>query len=95
MKIEAENCYPLWHTFNISAFFLQTDSSDLQNHRMLRAGMDFKDRLVPTPHAVGHLPLHQVAQGLIQPGFEHCQRLEGIHYVPGQSVPVPHHPQSK
>lgn len=31
------------------------------------------DHLVPTSHAMGHLPLYQVAQGLIQPAFEHCQ----------------------
>lgn len=38
--------------------------------------MDIKDHLVsPLPHCheQGHVPLDQVAQGFIQPGFEHCQ----------------------
>lgn len=49
--------------------------------------MDPKDHLSPNallPRA-GHLPLEQVAQGLIQTGFKHCQ-VCGIQNVPQQSL---------
>jgi len=42
----------------------------------------------------GHLPLNQVVQSPIQPGFE-CFQERGIHSLPGEPVPVPHHPHSK
>jgi len=40
----------------------------------------------------GHLD--QVAQDLVQVGFEYLQRRR-LHNLPGQPVPVLHHPQSK
>lgn len=37
---------------------------------MAWVGKDLKDHLVSTPcHRQGHLPLYQIAQGLIQPGL--------------------------
>jgi len=48
----------------------------------------------------GHLVLHQaldqdhIAQGPNQPGLEHLQR-RGIHSLPRQPVPTPHHPLSE
>ena len=41
-----------------------------------------------------YLILDQAAQGLIQPGLEHLQGW-GIHNLPGQLVPAPHHSHSK
>lgn len=62
---------------------------------MLRLGMDLKDDLVPPHcHGLGHFPLAQVAQGLIQPGLEHFQ-IWGIHNLPEKLVLVSHHDQSK
>ena len=49
-------------------------------------------------HRQGHQPPHlilgQAAQGPIQPGLEHLQE-QGIHNLPGQSVPAPYHSHSK
>ena len=49
------------------------------------------------PARQGHQPPHlldQVAQGPIQPGLEHLQG-QGIHNLPGQPVPAPHHSLGK
>jgi len=42
----------------------------------------------------GHPQLDQFAQGLIQPCLESLQEW-GINLMPGQLVPVPHHPHCK
>ena len=69
-----------------------------ENHRMTQVGKDLKDPEAPNPvpgraatlpHALDH-----VAQGPIPPGIEHLQR-RGIHNLPGQPVPGPHHSLSK
>ena len=41
----------------------------------------------------GHL--EQAAQDLVQAGFEYLQRRWRLHNLPGQPVPVLHHPQSE
>lgn len=47
----------------------------------------------PPCNGQGHLPLDQVAQSLILPGFVHFQEW-GINNFSGQIVPVSHHPLS-
>lgn len=54
-------------------------------------GRDLKDDVISTPPALGRhaIPLNQVTQCSIQPGFEHFQGL-GIHFS-GQLVLVHHY----
>ncbi|KAJ7417966.1 hypothetical protein WISP_61759 [Willisornis vidua] len=61
------------------------------NHRVVWIRRDLKDHPVPTPlcHGQGQLPLDQVPQSPVQPGFEHFQEWD-IHYFSGKPVPVPH-----
>ena len=54
----------------------------------------FKGHLVQlTCNEQGCAQLHQVVQGLIQPGLESLQG-QDIH-ISGQPIPVPHHPHCK
>lgn len=65
-----------------------------QTHRMSWVGKDLKNHLLSSPcHAQGYLPLHQVAQGPIQPGFEYFHGWS-IHRFSGLPVSVPQHHQS-
>jgi len=60
---------------------------------MLGVGRDLCGSSNPTPlPKQGHR--EQVAKDLIQAGFEYLQRRR-IHNLPGQPVPVLHHPQSE
>jgi len=64
-----------------------------QNHRMVGVGRDLWGSSSPTPlPKQGHL--QQAAQDLVQVGLEYLQRRR-LHNLPGQPVPVLHHPQSK
>ena len=62
-----------------------------QNHRMLGVGRDLCGSSSPTllPKQ-GHL--QQAAQDHVQAGLEYLQRRR-LHNLPGQPVPVLHHPQ--
>jgi len=52
---------------------------------------DHNDRVISTPcYVQGRQPADQAAQSHIQPGLE-CLHGWGIHNLPGQPVPVPHH----
>jgi len=66
---------------------------DPQNHRMLGFGRDLCGSSSPTllPKQ-GHL--QQTAQDRVQEGPEYLQRRR-LHSLPGQPVPVLHHPQSE
>src|SRR5699024_4493157 len=56
---------------------------------------DHRDHAVSTPCYVwGHQPPDQAAQSHIQPGLEYLQQ-RGIPNLPGQHVPVRHHPLSE
>ena len=62
------------------------------HHRMAWVEKDHNDHLVPTPCYMQRCqPPDQAAQSHIQPGLE-CIQEWGIHSLPGQSVPVHHHP---
>jgi len=62
-----------------------------QNHRMVGVGRDLCRSSSPTllPKE-GHL--QQAAEDLVQVGLEYLQRSR-LHNLPGQPVPVLHHPQ--
>ena len=69
------------------------------NHRMFWVGRDFKDHhFQPSFHRQGYQPLDQVldqiAQLCFQPGLKLFQG-QGIHNLPVQPVPAPHHLLSK
>jgi len=56
---------------------------------------DHSDHLVPSPcYVQGGQPADQAAQSHIQPGLE-CLHGWGIHSLPGQPVPVHHHPMGE
>lgn len=82
--------------FEIPKFFKKTHfyfCIDLQNHQM--GWRDPKDDLDPTPYyGQWRVPLDQVAQISIQPGFEQFQEW-GIHCFSRQPVPVLHQALSK
>jgi len=60
---------------------------------MVGVGRDLCGSSSPTPlPKQGHLP--QAAQDLVQAGFDYLQRRR-LHNLPGQPVPVRHHPPSK
>ena len=62
-----------------------------QNHRMFGVGRDLCGSSSSTPlPKQGHL--QQAAQDPVQAGLEYVQRRR-IHNLPGQPVPVFHHPQ--
>lgn len=63
----------------------------VRNHRMIRAGRDLQDHLVPIPAMGRHLPWDQEAPNSIQPGLEeagvcHCWSL-AMHPQIGFIVP--------
>ena len=67
--------------------------TESQNHRMLGVGRGLWGSCSPTPlQKQGHL--QQAAQDLVQEGLEYLQRRR-LHNLPGQPVPVLHHPQSE
>ena len=84
-------------TGNIAEFFF-FQITESENHRMTQVGRGIKDHEAPTPlpGRATKLPclLDQVTQGPIQSGLGHLQGW-GIHNVPGQPVPRPHHSPSK
>jgi len=62
---------------------------------MAWVGRHPEDLPVPSPcYGQEHFPTAQAAQGPIQPGLEHLQGW-GSHSLPGQPVPVSHHPHRK
>jgi len=64
-----------------------------QNHRMVGVGRDLCGSSSPTPLSKeGHL--QRAAQDLVQAGLEYLQRRR-LHDLPGQPVPVLHHPQTE
>ena len=64
-----------------------------QNHGMFGVGRDLCGSSSPPPlPKQGHL--QQAAQDRVQAGFEYLQRRR-LHNLPGQPVPVLHHPQSE
>jgi len=64
-----------------------------QNHGTVGVGRDLCGSSSPTPLLKqGHL--QQAAQELVQAGLEYLQRRR-LHNLPGQPVPVLHHPQSE
>jgi len=65
--------------------------TESQNHGIVRAGRDFCGSSCPTPLLKQGHP-EQVAQDLVQVGFEYLQRRR-LHNLPGQPVPVLRHPQ--
>jgi len=64
-----------------------------QNHSMLEVGRSLWGSSSPTA-LPKHGHLKQVAQDLVQEGFEYLQRII-IHNPSGQAVPVLRHPQSE
>jgi len=72
---------------------VHTAIAESQNHRMVEVGRDLWGSCSPTSlPKQGHL--HQAAQDCVQVGFEYLQRRR-LCSLPGQPVPVLHHPQSK
>jgi len=70
-----------------------SDFCGSQNHRMVRVGMDLCGSSSPTPlPKQGHL--EQAVQDLVQAGLEYLHRRR-LHHLPGQPVPVLHHPQKE
>ena len=64
-----------------------------QNPRLAGVGRDLCGSPSPTPLLKqGHL--QQAAQDLVQAGLEYLQRRR-LHNLPGQPVPLLHHPQSE
>jgi len=82
----------------ISLYRVHTESqnhriTESQNHRTVGAGRDLCGSSSPTlPPKWGHL--QQAAQDLVQAGLEYLQRRRLLN-LPGQPVPVLHHPQSE
>jgi len=64
-----------------------------QNHRMVGVGRDLWGSSSPTL-LLKQGRLQQAAKDLVQTGLEYLQRRR-LHQLPGQLVPVLHHPQSE
>ena len=62
-----------------------------QNHRIVGVGRDLCGSSSPTL-LLKQVHLQQAAQDLVQAGLEYLQRRR-LHNLPGQPVPVLHHPQ--
>ncbi|KAJ7421664.1 hypothetical protein BTVI_17271 [Pitangus sulphuratus] len=78
--------------FQSSLLWLEFSSAASQHdHRIMEwCGLEGTLKIIsfqPQRRGQGHLPLDQVAQSPIQPGFEHCQGW-GIHSFSGQTVNV-------
>ena len=65
--------------------------TESQNHRVFGVGRDLCGSSSPTPLLKKSHP-EQAAQDLVQAGLEYLQKRR-IHNLPGQPVPVLHHPQ--
>ena len=69
------------------------NNTESQNHSMVGVGRDLCCSSSPTPMPKqGHLL--QAAQDHVHLGLEYLQRRR-LHNLPGQPVPVLHHPQSE
>ena len=90
-----------WTSVPLAVCFLFA-FTESQNHRMAWVRRDLKDHQAPTPTPLPPTTGRQAGpttsisntQGPIQPGLEHFQG-RGIHSLPGQPVPAPHHSHSK
>jgi len=97
LVMDAENkthaCNTEAMTNVLSCGWLQYGIIESQNHRTVGVGRDLcgSSNRIPLLKQ-GHL--QQAAQDILQAGFEYLQRRR-IHNLPGQPVPVLHHPQSE